>query len=533
MRILTGVICVALVGLALSSCVVRTNQVEAPQQPNVVVILLDDLGYSDIGAFGSEIETPAMDALAANGRSFSQFYVYPRCSPTRAALMTGMYPHQAGLGLLATPENAEMPAGPYQGYLDTNLPTLAENLRAVGYRTYMSGKWHLGESPDYWPRKFGFDRYFGLISGASSYYEIILDQPRERRMALDDAPWAPPETGFFMTDATTEFALEVLEEHRASMETDPFFLYVSYTAPHWPLHASEEDIDAYEGVYDGGWDLIAEARSNKLGSISAIKTADTVFAQRALGDWSEYDLKQDWIRNMQVHAAMVTNADRGIGEITEFLGSTGQLDNTIILVFSDNGASAEDVASRGLHDPSKRSGERGSYLSFGPKGAAVANTPLRDFKGSVYEGGVRSPLIVHWPDQIAGGTWDHSSVFGVMDLPSSILALSGALPPPEMEGKEFSGALIGAERASRPLYWEHIGWRGVRDGDLKAISAPGEAVWQLYDLSVDPGEANDLSADRMADVDRLAAEWQAWSDRVGAKPIPRETLMRLYGQQEK
>lgn len=516
--------------VTLSACALISDPASESQRPNILIILLDDMGYSDVGAFGSEINTPSMDALAANGRTFSQFYVHPRCSPTRASLMTGMYPHQVGLGVLALPAQAGMPSGPYQGYLDEDAPSLPQALKSAGYKTYMSGKWHLGEEPEHWPRQFGFDRYFGLISGASSYYELILDQPMVRRMALDDTAWTPPSSGFFMTDATTDYALNVLRDHARTDEQAPFFLYVAYTAPHWPLHAAEADIQAYSETYDDGWEPIIEARAETLRSHDPSVSFDLSFAKDQLGAWSDYQNKDAWIRNMQTHAAMITAADRGIGKIVEALRTSGDLENTLILILSDNGASAEDVSARGLHDPTKRAGERGSYLSYGPQGAAVSNSPLRDFKGTVYDGGVRSPLIAHWPDQISAGARDQQSVFGVMDLPSTVLSLALGSAPQDMEGQDLSQALLGQESATRPLYWEHVGWRGVRDGDLKAVSAPGESEWQLYDLSIDPSEANDIAGDNAEEVARLSADWEAWSRRVGADPIPMETLMKLFGQ---
>lgn len=520
-------------GMAIASCDTRDLQSEPTKvQPNIVLILLDDLGFSDIGAFGSEIRTPSMDEIASGGRVFSQFYVHPRCSPTRASLMTGMYPHQVGLGLLAMPKEAGMPEGPYQGYLSSGTPTLASTLKASGYRTYMSGKWHLGEEPEFWPRAFGFDRYFGLISGASSYYEIIEDQPRKRRMALDDEAWSPPKNGFFMTDATTDFALTVLKDHFDQSKPAPFFLYVAYTAPHWPLHAPESEIQAYNGVYDDGWSKIASERSAKAASLGVLRPEEHNWATQTLGPWEQYPHKSEWARRMQTHAAMVTAADRGIGEIYRAVESAGALENTIFLILSDNGASGEDIASRGLHEPTTQTGERGSYVAFGEPGAVVANAPLRDYKGSVHEGGVRSPLIASWPAHIPPASQDKLSVFGAMDLPSTLLSIAGAETSPAMEGIDVSGALMGDTPQTRSLYWEHVGWRGVRDGDLKAISGPGDSEWQLFDLSMDPAETTDLSNEQPGDVERLSSAWVDWSSRVGAEPIPLETLMKLYGQQE-
>ena len=241
-----------------------------PLTPNIVIILADDMGYSDIGAYGGEIETPHLNRLAKNGLRFRQFYNTGRCCPTRAALLTGRYPHQVGMGSMVSSLGSDPDAGPYQGYLSEQSATIAEMLRSAGYRTYMSGKWHVGEKPEHWPRQRGFDRYFGLISGASSYFEIIRDQPRVRQMVLDDEPWSPPAENFYMTDAITDHALGILSEHSSGSRSLPFLLYVAYTAPHWPLHALPEDIKKYRGRYDIGWDSLRTERYRRMLNLGII-----------------------------------------------------------------------------------------------------------------------------------------------------------------------------------------------------------------------------------------------------------------------
>ncbi len=260
----------ALLAAATGGC--RVSAPEPPRaRPNIVVIMADDMGYADIGAYGGEIDTPNVDTLAREGIRFTQFYNTARCWPTRASLLTGLYPHQVGLGGAITPVGRPLgEPGAYQGYLSGSAPTVAELLRAAGYRTYMAGKWHLGERPEHWPRRRGFDRYFGLISGASSYFEIIRDQPRRRQMALDDEPWDPPDDGFYMTDAITDYAVRFIEDHASDRHDSPFFLYVPYTAPHWPLHALPEDIAKYEGRYDAGWDTLRAERYQRMKDLGLI-----------------------------------------------------------------------------------------------------------------------------------------------------------------------------------------------------------------------------------------------------------------------
>lgn len=518
-----------------------------PARPNIMIILLDDLGYSDIGFFGGEINTPNMDALARNGVSYTQFYVYPRCSPTRAALLTGANPHQVGLAYLTTPANADVPKGPYQGYIDPSAPTMAEILKAAGYRTYMSGKWHLGEGEAHWPRKRGFDHYFGLISGASSYYELLNQGTRKRRMALNDDSWTPPTDGFFMTDATTTKAQEYLtlhaEQSSGKSSDGPFFLYLAYTAPHWPLHAPEKDIAAYDGVYDRGWSEVRAAR------IAAQKERGILpqdFSQTSppdtVGSWEDYDDKQGWAKKMQIHAAMVSHADRGIGEIINTLRDQGELENTLIFVFSDNGAAAEDVSNRGLNDASAAIGAKGSYVSFGQPGAYVANTPLLENKGSTYEGGIRSPLIAHWPAGMTRtGRIDQASVLSVLDVLPTVLEVTASLVPkqgPDQQSLDLAGISIadGLRNDSvlpdHPIYWEHLGWRAVRDKQWKAVSAPETQSWKLFDLSSDPAERLDLASTHPEVLARLDVNWHEWSMRVGAVPVPLKEIRKIFSPKQ-
>jgi len=512
----------ALVLLLLAATGGCTSISGESRPPDIVVILLDDLGYSDIGYLGSEIETPGIDNLAANGLTVTNFYVHPRCSPTRASLLTGRSPHESGLGFLTTPASANPPPGPFQGYLSPDVPMLQELLKASGYHTYMSGKWHLGEKPAYWPDRRGFDQSFGLISGASSYYELITDQPMKRQMALNGEPWTPPEDGFYMTDAITTRALKYLERHEQQHGDEPYFLYLAYTAPHWPLHALEEDIASYRGKYDAGAEAVAAGR---LAGIAA--------RQFSLPDevhpWSSQST-QAWARRMEVYAAQVTAADRGIGQLVEQLKTTNRLENTLILFLSDNGATKEDITRRGLHQPGIPVGERGSYLSYGADWARVSNTPFHEFKGSTHEGGIRSPLILHWPAAILQASIDQENIVDVADLMPTLLALADTRIPAGVRGQDVSSLISGRTiERDNPVFREHLGWKAVRDGRWKAVFDPYQKKWMLYDLQEDPAEVRDIAGQKPEHLAMMVESWQQWSDEVGTDGFDIGAFMKYYG----
>ena len=336
----------------------------------------------------------------------------------RAALQhaqhySGRDPHSVGLGFLTVPAHVEPTKGPYQGYLDPDSTTVAEALKGAGYKSYLAGKWHLGERPESWPLAHGFDDYFGLISGASSYFELITDQPMVRTMARGMEEWTPAGDNFYMTDATTEFAVERLKKHQTDHPSKPFFLTLSYTAPHWPLHAPREAITAYEETFSDGTASAATQRRARLKASGVVGT-----------DASRIDVEAAPSELMAVYAAQMTKADSGVAQITQTLEDLGYLNNTLLMIFSDNGASAEDVRTRGLHKIDARVGDRGSYLSYGRDWATVSNTPFRGHKGSTLEGGIRSPLILHWPEGLSNQTAiDTESIADVKDIYPTILNL--------------------------------------------------------------------------------------------------------------
>lgn len=496
---------------------------ETYNRPNIVLIMADDMGYSDLGCYGSEIATPNIDRLAKNGIRFNRFYNNTRCCPTRASLLTGLYPHNAGIGNMILPAGKEGELGPFQGYLSRNAVTLAEALKSSGYHSYLSGKWHVGEAAGNWPLKRGFEHYFGLISGASSYFEIIKNQDRVRQMVLDNSPWEPPSEGFYMTDEITNYAINWINEHNKHYET-PFFLYVAYTAPHWPIHALPEDIAKYEGVYDIGWDSIRTNRFKNLKKIGLIgETTDLSIKPDNIPKWENVENKSEWARRMQVYAAMIDRMDQGIGKIIQKLIDEDQLENTLILFLSDNGASNENIESRGLNDPAIQIGLKGSYTAYRAPWANVSNTPFREYKKSVYEGGIASPFIAHWPNGInsKGAIIDQTS--HVVDLLPTILDVSSTRYPKEnngfdikpVDGTSILSVLTSGKRFKRePLFWEHQGNRAIRDGKWK-LTAPSNELWELFNLEVDGAETNNLAEIYPDTVSSLAEKYRLWAEGVG------------------
>ncbi|MEM9665473.1 MAG: sulfatase-like hydrolase/transferase [Bacteroidota bacterium] len=487
-------------------------------RPNVIVVLVDDMGYSDLGITGGDIQTPTLDRLAVEGVFMTQFYNNAKCSPSRAALMTGRHPHEAGMGSAIWGLNRDpRPAGPYQGYLRTDVPTVAELLRAEGYATMLSGKWHLGEREPHWPRQRGFDRYFGLIGGASSYYELITDQPRVRVMANDDAPWTPPGAGFYMTDAFADSAAAFIAQHTDTSDA-PFFLYLSFTAPHWPLHAPEDAIRAYDGAYDDGWEALHAARSAELEDRQLVPdglTPAPLPTSLPVWDTLTPDEQATWARRMAVHAAMMTRMDAALGRVLDQVGATGEASNTLVLFASDNGASAEDVAGRGLNDPSVPIGAMGSYDAFREPWAWASVAPFHRYKLNLDEGGIRTPLIAHWPDGLGPGGQRLDTPGHLIDLVPTILAAAGATPEAAFSGVSLLDHWRGGKLAARPLYWEYDGHRAIRQGSMKALYREDEGTWSLYDLASDPAEQQDLAADRPDTLSTLTVAWDAWAADVG------------------
>lgn len=505
----------------------------AAGKPNIVVILADDLGFSDIGCYGGEIRTPNLDALARGGVRFTQFYNTARCCPTRASLLTGLYPHQAGVGHMV--DNPK-PFPGYTGDLNRNSVTIAEVLKGAGYRTLMSGKWHVTPvtgSQHNWPRQRGFDRYYGIIHGAANYFDPVT-------LTEDNAP-AERESGFYFTDAITDRAVRYIEE--ASAAHEPFFLYTAYTAPHWPLHARPEDIERYRGRYRDGWDALREERRRRQIELGIIdrRWALTPRDSRAPA-WPEAKDKQWQERRMEVYAAMVDRMDQGVGRILDALGRLGQDQNTLVLFLADNGGCAEELGPKagGLHVPKRTHdgrpvrvgnlpglmpGPEDTYQSYGIRWANASNTPFRLYKHWVHEGGIASPLIAWWPGKTRAGAIVHGPAH-LIDVMSTCVDVAGAQYPREYRGRPITPAegislrpAFGGGRLKRrnPLFWEHEGNRAVRDGWWKLVSKfPGR--WELFDMEADRTETADLAGKHPRRAERMAAEYEKWARRAQVQP---------------
>jgi arylsulfatase len=484
--------------------------------PNIVLIMADDMGYSDLGCYGSEIRTPTLDQLAAQGLRYSQFYNCARCCPTRASLLTGLYPHQAGVGHMIG--DYHLPG--YRGFLNDRCVTIAEVLKTAGYTTLMSGKWHVGEERPHWPCDRGFDQSYTLISGASSYWELS----EGRQMARNDQPFTPNADDWYITDAFTSGAVTLLDTHARGPA--PFFLYLPYTAPHWPLHAYEDDVTPYLDIYAHGWDAIRAARHQRMKEIGMIDPAWEL-SPRDGTPWADVDDKDELVRRMAVYAAQVERMDRGIGDVLAKLDQLGQADNTLVLFLADNGGCAEVV------DRSARSdavtGSPASFRSYGRTWANASNTPLRRYKKFVNEGGIATPLIARWPRRIkAHGRVDHQPGH-VIDIMATCVDATGAEYPvavgdteiTPMEGLSLAPTFANRLRTPHAtLCWEHQGNRAVREGDWKIVATRRDGgEWSLYNVMDDRTECHDLAQEQPERVTRMAAIYDDWAARCNVVPF--------------
>jgi arylsulfatase A-like enzyme len=490
---------------------------QAAKRPNILYILVDDMGFSDIGCYGGEVNTPNIDQMAANGIKLRSFYNNARCCPTRASLLTGQYPHTVGMGLMVTMPNAAIQPGSYQGFLDDRYPTIAEQLKKTGYSTYMLGKWHVGERPQHWPLKRGFDNYFGLISGASSYYEIIPAEKGKRFMVLDDREFTPPSDGFYVTDAFTDYAVQYLNKQKQESADKPFFMYLAYTAPHFPLHAYESDIAKYEKLYAQGWDVTRTKRYQKMQKLGFIdKRYPLTPRPKDIPDWESATDKAQWIRKMAVYAAMIDRMDQNIGRLIKTLKANGQYDNTLIVFMSDNGSSNENMESRKLNDPTKKIGEKGSYVTYDTPWANVSNTPFRKYKRFLHEGGMITPCIMQWPRSIRPKAGFVDGIGHVMDLLPTGLELAG-IPNADLPGKSLSYLWNGKKAEPRTYCWEHEGNKAIRKADWKLEKDTEDADWELYNIKMDPCEMNNLAQKQPQRVAELRAEYDTWAQKVGVR----------------
>lgn len=505
----------------------------------MVIVLADDLGFSDIGAYGaSRIRTPHLDRLARNGLRFTRFYHTGRCSPTRASLLTGLYPHRTGVGRLT--KNRGKPG--YLGHLNDRCVTIAEVLNEKGYFTALAGKWHVtpfnyedetGSHRASWPLQRGFNRFTGALAGGGNYFHPAGFMKQNE--------WREPGDDFYYTRAISDASVRFIRE--AEDRSKPLFLYVAYTAPHWPLHALVKDIKTYRKRFRDGWEVLRRERfehQRKLGLADA--TWSLTEPPGAVPAWADVKNLQWQARRMAVYAAMVHRMDIGVGRIVRVLEDTGRLENTLLMFLSDNGAARYEPAGEWLRrfagpdqDPSDwgttpdvMPGGPETFQGYGPAWANVSNTPFRKYKKFTHEGGVATPLIVHWPSGIDDrGAFRHQ-VGHVIDLMPTVLDATDVSYPDRQEGRAVLSvdgrslvpSFRGEETVERTLYWEHAGHRAVRKGNWKAVSLKWEGGWKLYNLSSDRSETRNL-ADRHPDrVERFRNMWNDWARRTNVVPRP-------------
>jgi arylsulfatase len=502
---------------------------DAPPKPNIIVMLVDDMGFADLGCYGSEIPTPNLDGLAAGGVRFTQFYNTARCCPTRAALLTGLYPHQAGMGWMTTDHGPQFPG--FRGQLLDSTVTIAEALKPAGYFTAMTGKWHLGQQFGVVPWERGFDRSLNAPSGGFYYARSAGNTTPQlflngRRLDAD-APELPK--NWYSTDLWTDFGLRFIDEALAAKK--PFFLYLAHNAPHFPLQADPADIAKFRGQYRAGWDALSAVRHKKQLEHGVVDKAWQKAARpQDVPAWASLsESEKDHFDNlMAIYAACVWRMDRAVGTLVAGLKKREVFDDTLILFMSDNGGNAEGGV-QGIARGPGALGSADSVVFCGESWAWMQNTPFRKFKHYNHEGGIATPLIAHWPQGIqARGEWRHEPAH-VIDIMATCLDVAGANYPAGHKGRRIvptEGASLRsifanqpADRA-QPIFWEHEGNAAVREGDWKLVRLGYEGPWELYNLKADRTEQQNLIAAQPAKAQALAAKWDAWAKRAQVKPWP-------------
>jgi arylsulfatase A-like enzyme len=550
--------------LAASSVAVGASD---SARPNIVLILVDDLGYSDLGCYGGEIETPNIDRLAQNGVRMTQLYNSARCCPTRASLMTGLYPHQTGVGFM-TADNGK-PG--YRGFLNDRCVTTASLLQTAGYKTYLSGKWHLRGAGDLecTPTNRGFDEFYGPFRDYASFYreDLYFRLPEGRE------PIEQSSDSFYATNAITDYALHFLDDARKNAK--PYYLYLAYNAPHFPLQAPVELIDKYAEEYEKGWDHIREERFAKMMASGLIpknfdlserglvpevpnRNKDSKYFGQQIPAWDslDHDRQKDLARRMATFAAMIEIVDRNVGRVVEDLKANGELENTCIFFLSDNGACAEwdpygfdddPYPQNKLYkgDELKEIGQKGTFHSYGTAWANASNAPFSSYKHYTYEGGISSPAIVHFPSSVKASGSINRETQHVMDVAATILDLvstfSRAHQYPEkwkgetlypIEGQSLLPLIEGRATSSRPLYFEHEGNRGVRDGKWKLVWTNYEKQWELYDIQKDRTETRNIARSHPNKVANLSKQWHVWAERCLVEKekivIPSKGMPTIY-----
>lgn len=515
-----GLLCCGTLGVFTQTVSAKNAQTT----PNIIVILADDMGFSDLGCYGGEILTPNIDSLANNGIRFANFYNGARSCPSRASLLTGLYPHKAGMGDMVYSNMNKKGLPAYQNHLSNNTITIAELLKQKDYHTFMSGKWHLGDSLPNWPANRGFDRYFGLISGASNYFDISTpaNSGTKRVLVTGNTEIESTPEGFYLTKAITDSAINMIKSVR---DNKPFFLYLSYTAPHWPLQAEAEDIAKFKGFYDNGWDEIRHKRLEKL-KTTGLFSEKLVLSERneTVPAWNLCADKPTAIRKMEVYAAMIYRMDAEIGKLLRELKSKGLDENTIIFFMSDNGA-CEEHGTFGF-DRMKNNSEIGtekSFVSYGASWANVCNTPFRYFKEKTYEGGIRNPAIVYWPALTNRKSSVVEKQTHLMDILPTIAEITGAKYPdkynghniPKMDGISFLADLKGQNRKRhRFLAWEHEGNKAIIMGNFKCVKHRN-GNWEMYNLKNDKTETINIIENNKKQFNKLMKMYAHWEKSNG------------------
>lgn len=512
------------------------------ERPNIILVLVDDMGWSNIGCYGGMVETPNIDRLARNGVRFNQFYNGARCCPTRATLMTGLHPHQVGVGHMVLPvrnveqvatgkmrgvfalsqeDRAGIPSS-YQGWLDAAVPTLPEMLRRAGYGTYLAGKWHLAsDRPETWPIQRGFDRFYGHLAGTSDYFEPT-------NLYRGNVPISAGGEHYYLTDAISEEAINFLSDHLKERAEAPFFLYLSYNAPHFPMQCMPEDFERYRGRFMDGWDVLREKRLQKQKEMGLVPS-DTRLAPRPqkVPAWHTLSPQKqnEMDAIMATYAAMIDRVDRNIGKLLHFLEQSRHLDNTLIFFLSDNGGEAESGPFGQFEFEDLGQYGKGGW-KYGRGWATLSNTPFREYKHFTHQGGVQTPMIVHWPDGVTPNSPDRIiSHFGYLpDIVATCMELARAARPTHIQGKsipEMDGiSLVDALRGSPdpihtdPIFVEHEGNRIARHGKWKLVSYYNKP-WELYDLDMDRSESDDLVEKHPEVALRLQKAYRQWADRCG------------------
>ncbi|MCL2305846.1 MAG: sulfatase-like hydrolase/transferase [Planctomycetaceae bacterium] len=548
---------------------------EPPTRPNIIVILTDDMGYSDLGCYGGEIQTPTLDNLAAGGIRFTQFYNTARCCPTRASLLTGLHPHQAGIGHMT--DDRKLPG--FTGDLLPSCVTIAEALKTSGYATYALGKWHVtkfstdSDKRDNWPTRRGFDHYYGLISGATNYFEPATLLRNETPISpMNDPQYKPDE--YYLTTAISDNAVRYLNEHARSKTEKPFFMYVAFTAAHWPMQARPQDIAKYEGRYDQGYDPIRQARFERMRSMGLLDPRWELTPKT--NEWDRVQNKAWESKCMEVFAAMVDSMDQGVGSIVSALKENGQYEDTVIFYLQDNGACAEGVGRQSRQDYPERvdkpvyepyppekilhrreedrrtrdgfpvitgekvmPGPRDTFIAYGQGWANVSNTPFREFKHWIHEGGISTPLIVHAPSLISESMKGrfYNEYGQLVDIMATCLDLAGAGYPENrdgvsvtpLQGTSLKPALTGKTLdRKKPLFWEHEGNRAIRDGKWKLVAKGPSAPWELYDMEVDRSEMNNVAGDHPEIAGKMVSQWENWANKSNVFPWPWGKYQRKF-----